>query len=87
MLEVWAGPQLDGSVVAVLFNMNGAPANITAPFSSLSLPVNTIHVRDLWAHQDLGVFQDTFTAEVESHGAVMVRLTPAQTQRSIISLQ
>ncbi len=32
-------------------------------------------VRDLWTHQDLGAIQDTLSATVNSHGAVLYRLT------------
>jgi alpha-galactosidase len=33
-----------------------------------------VHVRDLWAHKDLGSFENEFTAQVPRHGAVMVRV-------------
>jgi hypothetical protein len=33
-------------------------------------------VRDLWAHKDLGVHDNSFSAMVESHDVVALRLTP-----------
>jgi len=45
-----------------------ADLGITAPVS----------VRDLWTHKDLGKMTDTVTATVNSHGAVLYRITPAE---------
>jgi hypothetical protein len=36
-----------------------------------------VTVRDLWAHKDLGTMTDAITATVNSHGAVLYRITPA----------
>jgi alpha-galactosidase len=33
-------------------------------------------VRDLWAHKDLGKFTGKFSAPVESHAVVMVKVSP-----------
>jgi alpha-galactosidase len=33
-------------------------------------------IRDLWRQKDLGVFDEKFTARVNPHGVVMVRLFP-----------
>ncbi|OQB91193.1 MAG: hypothetical protein BWX86_02072 [Verrucomicrobia bacterium ADurb.Bin122] len=40
----------------------------------------TFRVRDLWRQQDLGEFKDSFEAKVASHGVVLVRLIPTETQ-------
>jgi hypothetical protein len=37
----------------------------------------TYTMRDLWAHADLGVFTGNYTANVVTHGVVMLKLTPA----------
>lgn len=34
--------------------------------------------RDLWRQKDLGVFEDSFTATVPKHGAVVIRLHAAK---------
>lgn len=36
---------------------------------------NTVTVRDLWAKKDLGEFRDQFAPSVESHGAVLYRIS------------
>jgi alpha-galactosidase len=33
-------------------------------------------VHDLWQHKDLGKFSGRFSAQVASHGIVMVMVTP-----------
>jgi alpha-galactosidase len=34
------------------------------------------NVRDLWAHKDLGAKSGSYSAEVPSHGVVMVTVKP-----------
>ena len=36
----------------------------------------TVTVRDLWKHAVLGQYTNSFTAEVEGHGVVMIKCTP-----------
>lgn len=75
-LEVYAGPLVDKSIVVVLFNRAASAASITALWEDFGLAQSTkAAVRDLWAHKDLGPFTGNFTATVESHGVVMVKLT------------
>jgi len=33
-----------------------------------------VHARDLWAHRDLGVLEESFTATPPKGGVVMLRL-------------
>jgi len=75
LLEVWAGPLKSGWAV-VLFNRSGATASITAKWSDIGIPAGTsATVRDLWKHQDLGKFTNSFSSDVVSHGVVMVKIT------------
>jgi alpha-galactosidase len=74
-LEVWAGPLVDGAVAAVLFNRSPVRSAISFTFSSVGLTFQVAAVRDLWAHEDLGIFFNEFTASVDPHAAVMVKLT------------
>ncbi len=76
-LEVWMKPlcRREGPEKAVaLLNRSGSTARISVSFEEIGMsgPAN---VRDLWAHADLGEHTDSFSAEVPSHGVVMVRLT------------
>jgi alpha-galactosidase len=36
----------------------------------------TASVRDLWAHQDLGSAHGSVSADVPSHGVVMLKIVP-----------
>jgi alpha-galactosidase len=76
-LEVWSKPLSGANARAVaLFNRGDASASITVQWSALGLPAGGASVRDLWAHDDLGTFQDSFTAAaVPSHGVVMLKVT------------
>jgi alpha-galactosidase len=72
-LEVWARPLADGGHAVGLFNRGDAAAKVTAKWSDVG--VQGAHkVRDLWAHADRGKVKDEYTAEVPSHGVVMIRI-------------
>jgi len=76
-LEVWAGPLKGGSVAVVLFNRSGSSSQITAAWADIGLKNGvSAQVRDLWAHKDLGNFSNNFSATVQSHGVVVVKITP-----------
>jgi alpha-galactosidase len=75
-LEVWAGPLADGSVAALLLNRSPSRAAISANFADIGLKGSTALVRDLWTHVDLGAYSDRFTAAVDSHDVVFVKITP-----------
>jgi len=76
-LEVWAGPLSGGTYVAALFNRSPNSANITASWTEIGVPSGVAAtVRDLWKRRDVGLFTDSYTSEVASHGTVLVKLTP-----------
>ena len=73
--EVWSKPLADGSVAVALFNRIGASAtDITVDWSSIGLPAGSATVRDLWEHADKGSHSNSYTANVPSHGVVMLRI-------------
>jgi alpha-galactosidase len=73
--EVWSKRLADGeSYGVVLLNLGDGPANVTARWSDLGELSGSAAVRDLWARKDLGIFQNSFTAEVQSHGTVFVKI-------------
>jgi len=43
----------------------------------MSLPADSASVRDLWAHQDLGVFSSSYTVTLASHACAMLTFTPS----------
>ncbi len=70
-LEIWSRPLANGGLAVGLFNRGAATADITARWSELGLQ-GSHAVRDLWQHKDLGKQDDSFSANVPSHGVVMV---------------
>jgi alpha-galactosidase len=72
-VEVWAKPLADGGHAVALFNRGDAAAKVTAKWSDIG--VKSSHkVRDLWKHADLGKVADQYSAEVPSHGVVMIKI-------------
>jgi alpha-galactosidase len=76
-LEVWSKQLSDGSRAVVLFNRDTSAHEITATWEELGYPNHlSAEVRDLWQKKDLGKFTGKFSAQVASHGVVMVRVKP-----------
>jgi len=74
-LEVWAVP-LSTAVGVVLLNRNNpATTSITVQWSMIGL-TGQAAVRDLWAHQNLGTFTTSFSANVAPHDVSFVLVTP-----------
>ena len=70
----------NGSRAVAVLNRGPAAAKTTLEFSQVAIgdekPWSNAHVRDLWAHKDLGVFEGSFTvASLPSHGTAMLMLT------------
>lgn len=77
--DVWAGPLADGSFAVLLLNRGFYDTNITADWQDFGLdPSQEAAVRDLWAHQDLGVMKGSITTSVESHAVAMYCITPVK---------
>jgi alpha-galactosidase len=75
--EIWSKQMSDGSRSVVLLNRGTAASRITLKWTDIGYPeALTASVRDLWAHQDLGKQKGTFSANVPSHGVVMVSVKP-----------
>jgi len=72
-LEIWQKPLSDGVAVG-LFNRSGAPAQMKIAWSEVGITAKNPKVRDLWEHKDIAAAAD-FTAEVPSHGVVMLKVT------------
>jgi alpha-galactosidase len=76
-LEVYRKELEDGSLAVGLFNRGPATASVTAQWSDLKVAGKQT-VRDLWRQKDLGVYDQSFKADVASHGVVLVRVIPAK---------
>lgn len=73
-LEVWSKKlQGYGNRAVVLLNRESRPANITVKWSDTNL-ADAALVRDLWARENLGLSVSSYTAEVPSHGVVMLKV-------------
>jgi alpha-galactosidase len=71
--EVWVKPLAGGAVAVLLFNRGGAPAVIRATGDQVQASARA-HVRDLWAHKDVGRWTGAISATVEPHGVAMFRI-------------
>lgn len=75
--EVWAKQLADGGRAVVLFNRGPKSQEISVSWTDIGYPQQVAaQVRDLWAHKDLGKLTGKFSAEVPSHGVVMVTVKP-----------
>jgi alpha-galactosidase len=73
--EVWARPLSNGDTAVILLNRSAAAHSLTADWSALSLPAKA-DVKDLWSKTVKKGVKGGYTAEVPSHGVVMIRVTP-----------
>ena len=73
-LEVWSKAlSTPGQRAVLLLNRTGDPAAITVHWSDLGLTnPSAASVRDLWANNDLGSFDSSYSATVKSNDAVML---------------
>ena len=77
--EVWSKQLAQpGQRAVVLFNRTATPAKIAFSWTEVGLKRGNATVRDLWAHTDRGRAVDGWSAEVPSHGVVMVRVAGAE---------
>jgi alpha-galactosidase len=76
-LEVYRKELEDGSLAVGLFNRSNTLASVTANWSDLKI-VGKQNVRDLWRQKDLGIIDSAFSATVNPHGVVLVRIIPAK---------
>ncbi len=76
-VDVWAKQLADGSRAVALLNRGASTARMTVRWRDLGYPDSvSASVRDLWEKKDLGKMTGSFSADVPSHGVVMVRVTP-----------
>jgi hypothetical protein len=75
--EVWVKQLANGGRAVVLFNRGRKSAKLSVSWTGIGYPPHlSAGVRDLWAGKDLGQLSGTFSAEVPSHGVVMVTINP-----------
>jgi alpha-galactosidase len=80
--SVWAKPlNANGARAVVLLNEADAAADITVRFDEIGLRGGSATVRDLQALADKGSFNDSFTANVASHGTATLKIVGAEPPR------
>lgn len=71
--EVWARPLWDGTVAIGLFNRGKKAAQVSINWNEVGLS-GAPTVRDLWQQRDLGPFAESYSVEVASHGAALIKV-------------
>jgi alpha-galactosidase len=72
-IQIYSRPLADGGHAVGLFNLGAATAKVTAKWADIGIK-GSHKVRDLWAHADRGAFTGEFSADVPSHGVVMIKI-------------
>lgn len=74
-LETWVKPLADGGVAVGVVNYGSSTTSATINTSELHLKGNVRHARDLWAHKDVKFRKGDYSADVPSHGILMLRVS------------
>jgi alpha-galactosidase len=75
--EIWSKQLEDGSRAVVLLNRGSAPTKIAVSWTDIGYPGSLpASVRNLWTANDLGKQTGAYSADVPSHGAVMLTIKP-----------
>ena len=80
-LKVYVKELSDGTKAVGLFNTSATPSTVTFNWKQAGL-IGSQTLRDLWRQKDLGTFSDTYSAEVPSHGVLLLKLSPVKASRS-----
>jgi alpha-galactosidase len=79
--DVWRKPLAKDEMAIALLNRGDQEAAITANWKDLGVkPGTALAIRDLWTHQDLGIFKDSFSAKAGPHATVLLRAVVNNTQ-------
>jgi len=74
--RLWSATASGGGHYVALFNTSAKPRRVTLPLDRIGLG-GTVSVRDLWARAPLADMQGAVARELPSHGASLLRVTPA----------
>jgi len=76
-MEVWTKPLEDGSLAVGVFNTAELKQTCTLRWTDAGL-AGKQNLRDLWRQQDLGIFEESYTAEIPRHGVCFLRAWPVK---------
>jgi alpha-galactosidase len=76
--EIWIKSLSGGAQAVAIFNRASSAAKVSVKWSDLGLKSAPTRAKDLWSHSDLKLAPDSadYTAEVSSHGVILLRVTP-----------
>ena len=76
-LEIWSKQLSDGGRAVALLNRGKETARITALWTDIGYPESlSALIHDLWTKKEEKAVKASFSADVPSHGVVMVRIKP-----------
>jgi alpha-galactosidase len=76
-LEIWSKQLQDGGRAVALLNRGSAATKMSVAWTDIGYPDGlSASVRDLWTAKDIGKQSGGYSAEVPSHGIVMVTVKP-----------
>jgi alpha-galactosidase len=76
-LEVWSKQLQDGGRAIALLNRGAATAKISVAWTDIGYPDTlSANLQDLWTRKESLAMKGGYSAEVPSHGVVMVRVKP-----------
>ncbi len=76
-VEIYSKDLENGDIAVAILNRNSTAKDVTVDFSVLPLEAGKEYVvRDLWAHENVGNFKDSYSTNVASHDTKVYRLTP-----------
>jgi len=72
--DVWRKPMANGHLAIALLNRGDQETTITANWKDLGVKANeSLGIRDLWLHKELGSFRGSFSAKVAPHATLLLR--------------
>jgi alpha-galactosidase len=72
--QVWYANNGDGTYTVALFNLGSSSATVTANWSDIGFS-GSATVHDAWSHTDLGSFNGSFSATLNSHASRLLKVT------------
>jgi len=72
--EIWVKTLADGGQAIGLFNRGSQSTKMNLKWTDIGLKSAPSKVRDLWGHQDVKPARLDYSADVPSHGVVMLRI-------------
>jgi alpha-N-acetylgalactosaminidase len=79
--EVWSRPLNNSDVAVALLSKCdncGIPMYVNATWDLLGFSKVAYHCRDVFSHQDLGLFTQQISLRVEEHGVRLIRCSPTE---------